>query len=59
MKFLVLILFCTFVFQSDTTKVDTIVVHQAHVVQKKLDNMNNKLDSLFSILAKDTINKKH
>ena len=60
MKSFVLILFCTFVFQSDTTKVDTIVVQQAQAVQKNFDTMNNKLDSLISILAQDTIkNKKH
>ena len=60
MKSFVLILFCTFVFQSDTTKVDTIVVQQARAVQKNFDTMNNKLDSLISILAQDTIkNKKH
>ena len=44
MKYLVLILFCTFVLQNDTTKVDTVVVHQTEVIQKKFDTMNNKLD---------------
>ena len=58
MKYLVLILFCTFVFQSDTTKVDTLVVRQAQSVQKKFDTMNSKLDSLITILENDTI-KKH
>ena len=53
-----LILFCTFVLQSDTTKVDTIVVLQAQAVQKKFDTMNSKLDSLITILENDTI-KKH
>lgn len=58
MKYLVLILFCTFVLQSDTIKVDTLVVQQAQSVQKKFDTMNNKLDSLITILENDTI-KKH
>jgi hypothetical protein len=58
MKYLVLILFCTFVLQRDTTKVDTLVVQQAQSVQKKFDTMNNKLDSLITILENDTI-KKH
>jgi len=55
MKYLVLILFCTFVLQSDTTKVDTMVVQQAQSVQKKFDSMNSKLDSIIAILEKDTI----
>ena len=60
MKYLVLILFCTFVLQSDTTKVDTIVVLQAQAVQRKFNNMSTKLDSLITILQKDTIkHKKH
>ena len=60
MKYAVLILFCTFVLQSDTTKVDTIVLQQAQIVHKNFDNMNSKLDSLISILEQDTIkNKKH
>jgi len=58
MKTFMLILFCTFVLQSDTTKVDTIVVLQAQAVQKKFDTMNSKLDSLITILENDTI-KKH
>ena len=60
MKYVILILFCTFVFQSDTTKVDTIVVQQAQAVQEKFNNMGNKLDSIIAVLAQDTIkNKKH
>ena len=59
MKYVVLILFCTFALQSDTTKVDTIVVQQVQSVQKNFDTMNNKLDSLITILENDTINKKH
>jgi len=60
MKTIVLILFCTFVLQSDTTKVDTIVVLQAQAVQRKFNNMSTKLDSLITILQNDTIkNKKH
>ena len=59
MKYLVLILFCTFVLQNDTTKVDTVVVLQTEVIQKKFDTMNNKLDSLITILEQNTIiNKK-
>ena len=60
MKSFILILFCTFAFQSDTTKVDTIVIQQAHAIQKNFDNMSNKLDSIIAVLAQDTIkNKKH
>ena len=61
MKYLVLILFCTFALQNDTTKADSVVVRQVQSVQEKFDNMNNKLDSLITILEqKDTIkNKKH
>ena len=60
MKYLILILFCTFVFQSDTIKVDTIVVQQAHAIQKNFNNMSNKLDSIIAVLEQDTIkNKKH
>ena len=58
MKTIVLILFCTFVLQSDTTKVDTLVVLQAQAVQGKFNNMSTKLDSLITILENDTI-KKH
>ena len=58
MKYLVLILFCTFVLQNDTTKVDTVVVLQSQVVHKKFDTMNNKLDSLIAILEQDTITHK-
>ena len=60
MKYVILILFCTFVFQSDTTKVDTIVVQQAQAVQEKFNNMGNKLDSIIAVLEQDTIkNKNH
>ena len=60
MKYAVLILFCIFALQNDTTKVDTIVVQQAQAMQKNFDTMNNKLDSLISILENDTIkNKQH
>ena len=57
MKYLVLILFCTFVLQNDTTKVDKVVVLQSQVIQKKFDSMNSKLDSLIAILE-DTITHK-
>ena len=60
MKSFILILFCIFVFQSDTTKVDTIVVQQAYAIQKNFNNMSNKLDSIIAVLEQDTIkNKKH
>ena len=59
MKYVILILLCTFALQGDTIKVDTIVVQQVQSVRKKFDTMNNKLDSLISILENDTINKKH
>ena len=60
MKYVILILFCIFVFQSDTTKVDTIVVQQAQAIQKNFNNMSNKLDSIIAVLEQDTIkNKKH
>ena len=60
MKYVILILFCIFVFQSDTTKVDTIVVQQAYAIQKNFNNMSNKLDSIIAVLEQDTIkNKKH
>ena len=59
MKYLILILFCTFVLQNDTIKVDTVVVLQSQVIQKKFDTINNKLDSLITILEQNTIiNKK-
>jgi len=59
MKYLVLILFCTFALQNDTTKADSVVVRQVQSVQEKFDNMNNKLDSLITILEqKDTITNK-
>jgi len=57
MKTLVLILFCTFVLQSDTIKVDTMVIQQAQVVYKKFNIIDTKLDSLITILE-DTITHK-
>ena len=57
MKTLVLILFCTFVLQSDTIKVDTMVIQQVQVVYKKFNIIDTKLDSLITILE-DTITHK-
>ena len=54
MKYAVLILFCIFA-QTDTAKVDTIIVQNIH---QKIDSTNSKLDSIISILKKDTINNK-
>ena len=57
MKTLVLILFCTFVLQSDTIKVDTMVIQQVQVVYEKFNIIDTKLDSLIAILE-DTITHK-
>jgi len=57
MKTLVLILFCTFVLQSDTIKVDTMVIQQVQVVYEKFNIIDTKLDSLITILE-DTITHK-
>lgn len=57
MKYIVLILFCVFG-QTDTVKVDTVVVQQSQSIQKDLDNINNNLDSIIAILKKDTLKKK-
>lgn len=57
MKYIVLILFCVFG-QTDTVKVDTVVVQQSQSIQKDLDNINTNLDSIIAILKKDTLKKK-
>lgn len=54
MKYLILILFCTFGLQNDSTKVDSIEM-QSIAVQENLDKTNNKLDSIIAILKRDTI----
>ena len=57
MKYLMLILFCVFV-QTDSIKVDTVIIQQSQSIQKDLDNINNNLDSIIAILKNDTIKKK-
>ena len=57
MKTLVLILFCTFALQSDTIKVDTMVIQQVQIVYEKFNIIDTKLDSLITILE-DTITHK-
>ena len=57
MKYIVLILFCTFA-QTDSIKVDTVIVNQSMAMQKSFDKTNNKLDSIIAILEKDTIKNK-
>lgn len=56
MKYLILILFCIFALQNDSTKVDSV---KSIDIQKKFDNTNNKLDSIISILNDTIKNKKH
>ena len=50
MKLLVLILFCTFGFQSDSIKVDTVRIEQAKSIQKIFDESDSKIDSIIAIL---------
>ena len=57
MKYVVFILFCIFALQNDSTKVDSAKI-QSMDIQQKIDNTNNKLDSIIAILKKDTINNK-
>ena len=57
MKYLMLILFCAFT-QTDSIKVDTVMVEHSQSIQKDLDNINCNLDSIIAILKKDTIKKK-
>ncbi len=56
MKYLIEILFLTFISgtQTDTVRVDT--VHQE--IHQNLEIINNDLDSIIAILKKDTINNK-
>jgi len=55
MKFLAIIFF-VFVLQNDTIKINPIIIQQVAVVQKDMDMINSKLDSIIIKLGKDTIN---
>jgi len=54
MKFLAIIFF-VFVLQNDTIKINPIIIQQVAVVQKDMDMINSKLDSIIIKLEKDTI----
>jgi hypothetical protein len=56
-KHLMLILFCIFGLQNDSTKVDTTRMQQSISIQKKVDKTNSKLDSIIAILQNDTIKR--